>query len=62
MAASQPLRVMIAGAPAAGKGTQCAKIVEKVRHGCKHCTQWRRCQRRRRHAHFCAPITVSRTT
>lgn len=24
-----PLRVMIAGAPAAGKGTQCAKIVEK---------------------------------
>ena len=27
---SQPLRVMIAGAPAAGKGTQCAKIVDKV--------------------------------
>jgi adenylate kinase len=25
----QPLKVMIAGAPAAGKGTQCAKIVEK---------------------------------
>ncbi|GMH36242.1 hypothetical protein BSKO_04110 [Bryopsis sp. KO-2023] len=24
-----PMRVMIAGAPAAGKGTQCAKIVEK---------------------------------
>jgi adenylate kinase family enzyme len=24
-----PLRVMIAGAPAAGKGTQCARIVEK---------------------------------
>ncbi len=24
------LKVMIAGAPAAGKGTQCAKIVEKV--------------------------------
>ena len=29
-AAAKPLRVMIAGAPAAGKGTQCAKIVEKV--------------------------------
>ncbi len=27
----RPLRVMIAGAPAAGKGTQCVKIVEKVR-------------------------------
>jgi len=27
---SRPLRVMIAGAPAAGKGTQCVKIVEKV--------------------------------
>ncbi|GAB4813819.1 hypothetical protein N2152v2_000865 [Parachlorella kessleri] len=27
--AGQPLKVMIAGAPAAGKGTQCAKIVEK---------------------------------
>ena len=27
---AKPLRVMIAGAPAAGKGTQCAKIVEKV--------------------------------
>lgn len=27
--ASAPLRVMIAGAPAAGKGTQCARIVEK---------------------------------
>ena len=26
-----PLRVMIAGPPAAGKGTQCQKIVEKVR-------------------------------
>ena len=26
---NQPLRVMIAGAPASGKGTQCAKIVEK---------------------------------
>lgn len=26
----RPLRVMIAGAPAAGKGTQCEKIVEKV--------------------------------
>lgn len=25
-----PLKVMISGAPAAGKGTQCAKIVEKV--------------------------------
>lgn len=24
------LKVMIAGAPAAGKGTQCAKIVDKV--------------------------------
>jgi len=31
LAAGQPLRVMIAGAPAAGKGTQCAKIVDKVR-------------------------------
>jgi adenylate kinase family enzyme len=30
--AGSQLRVMIAGAPAAGKGTQCAKIVEKVRH------------------------------
>lgn len=30
VAAAKPLRVMIAGAPAAGKGTQCAKIVEKV--------------------------------
>jgi hypothetical protein len=28
--ATKPLRVMISGAPAAGKGTQCAKIVEKV--------------------------------
>eukprot|EP00955_Chlamydomonas_euryale_P096308 364999-Chlamydomonas_euryale.AAC.31 len=27
--ASQQLRVMISGAPAAGKGTQCAKIVDK---------------------------------
>lgn len=26
---SRPLRVMISGAPAAGKGTQCAKIVDK---------------------------------
>lgn len=26
----RPLRIMIAGAPAAGKGTQCVKIVEKV--------------------------------
>ena len=26
-----PLRVMIAGPPAAGKGTQCQRIVEKVR-------------------------------
>ncbi len=25
-----PLKVMIAGAPAAGKGTQCQKIVDKV--------------------------------
>jgi hypothetical protein len=25
-----PLRIMIAGAPAAGKGTQCAKIVDKA--------------------------------
>lgn len=29
--ANGQLRIMIAGAPAAGKGTQCAKIVEKVR-------------------------------
>lgn len=29
--AEQPLKVMIAGAPAAGKGTQCQKIVDKVR-------------------------------
>ena len=29
-AGSRPLRVMIAGAPAAGKGTQCEKIVKKV--------------------------------
>ena len=27
---SHPLKVMIAGAPAAGKGTQCEKIVKKV--------------------------------
>ena len=27
-----PLHVMIAGAPAAGKGTQCQRIVEKVPH------------------------------
>ena len=26
-----PLRVMIAGPPAAGKGTQCERIVKKVR-------------------------------
>jgi hypothetical protein len=30
---------MIAGAPAAGKGTQCAKIVEKVRQDCRACLQ-----------------------
>lgn len=29
--ARPPLKVMIAGAPAAGKGTQCQKIVDKVR-------------------------------
>lgn len=28
-AEGRPLRVMISGAPAAGKGTQCAKIIEK---------------------------------
>ncbi len=28
-----PLRVMISGAPAAGKGTQCASIVEDVGAG-----------------------------
>jgi hypothetical protein len=28
--AKRPLRVMIAGAPAAGKGTQCERIVDKV--------------------------------
>lgn len=28
-ASSTPLKVMISGAPAAGKGTQCAKIIEK---------------------------------
>jgi hypothetical protein len=28
--AARPLRVMISGPPAAGKGTQCAKIVDKV--------------------------------
>lgn len=28
--AKQPLKVMIAGPPAAGKGTQCARIVENV--------------------------------
>lgn len=27
---STPLRVMIAGPPAAGKGTQCERIVKKV--------------------------------
>jgi adenylate kinase len=26
-----PLKVMISGAPASGKGTQCRMIVEKVR-------------------------------
>jgi pantothenate kinase len=30
VAAKRPLRVMIAGAPAAGKGTQCEQIVKKV--------------------------------
>lgn len=34
MATQEPLKVMIAGAPAAGKGTQCAKIVEK--YGLEH--------------------------
>jgi hypothetical protein len=29
--AGKQLKVMIAGAPAAGKGTQCEKIVDKVR-------------------------------
>lgn len=33
-----PLRVMIAGAPAAGKGTQCSKIVEKA-SSCACCRQ-----------------------
>ena len=32
VSASQQLKVMISGAPAAGKGTQCANIVDKVRH------------------------------
>jgi adenylate kinase len=27
---SEPLRVMISGAPASGKGTQCELIVQKV--------------------------------
>ena len=31
-ASAHPLKVMIAGAPAAGKGTQCEKIVKKVRN------------------------------
>lgn len=39
------LKVMISGAPAAGKGTQCAKIVEKVRARgtsgpCSSCARW----------------------
>lgn len=29
-AATRPLRVMISGAPASGKGTQAARIVDKV--------------------------------
>lgn len=29
-AKDEPLRIMIAGAPASGKGTQCELIVEKV--------------------------------
>jgi hypothetical protein len=29
-ATARPLKVMISGAPAAGKGTQCASIIEKV--------------------------------
>jgi adenylate kinase len=28
---SEPLKVMISGAPASGKGTQCELIVQKVR-------------------------------
>ena len=32
-----PLHVMIAGAPAAGKGTQCQRIVEKVLHSRRAC-------------------------
>lgn len=31
MAHHAPLKVMISGAPAAGKGTQCAKIIQKAR-------------------------------
>ncbi len=31
VATKRPLRVMISGAPAAGKGTQCERIVKKVR-------------------------------
>lgn len=34
VSAAQQLRVMIAGAPAAGKGTQCANIVEKASLWC----------------------------
>lgn len=30
-AISEPLKVMISGAPASGKGTQCEVIVQKVR-------------------------------
>lgn len=30
-AISEPLKVMISGAPASGKGTQCEMIVQKVR-------------------------------
>lgn len=40
MMAADPLKVMIAGAPAAGKGTQCAKIVEKVGCGEQDCQAW----------------------
>ena len=38
-----PLHVMIAGAPAAGKGTQCQRIVEKVLHRRRACqSRWKR--------------------
>jgi hypothetical protein len=52
--ATRPLRVMISGAPAAGKGTQCARIVEKVRGqgnpgACRSGLAWR-CKRRAGHA------------